>query len=85
MKCAGNASRAQSQRSPNDNGTAFFSVNVLNVVYYEVVDSLASARSRMPDEVGLKLIKSPTPPREMPSSYFIRNTHGVRDWEMFHG
>lgn len=41
--------------------------------------------SRMPDEVGLKLLKSPTPPREMPSSYFIRNTHGVRDWEMFLG
>ncbi len=41
--------------------------------------------SRMPDEVGLKLLKSPSPPREMPSSYFIRNTHGVRDWEMFLG
>ncbi len=41
--------------------------------------------SRTPDEVGLKLAKSPAAPREMPSSYFIRNTHGVRDWEMFLG
>jgi len=41
--------------------------------------------SRMPEEIGLKLLKSPASPREMPSSYFIRNTHGVRDWEMFLG
>jgi 5-methylcytosine-specific restriction endonuclease McrA len=41
--------------------------------------------SRLPEEVGLKLLKSPATPREMPSSYFIRNTHGVRDWEMFLG
>jgi 5-methylcytosine-specific restriction endonuclease McrA len=41
--------------------------------------------SRTPEEIGLKLAKSPAPPREMPASYFIRNTHGVRDWEMFLG
>jgi len=41
--------------------------------------------SRTPDEIGLRLAKSPAAPREMPSTYFIRNTHGVRDWEMFLG
>ena len=41
--------------------------------------------SRTPEELGLKLAKMPAAPREMPSSYFIRNTHGVRDWEMFLG
>ena len=41
--------------------------------------------SRTPEESGLKLAKSPVPPREMPATYFIRNVHGVRDWEMFLG
>jgi 5-methylcytosine-specific restriction endonuclease McrA len=40
---------------------------------------------RTPDEVGLKLVRKPTPPREMPATYYIRNTHGVSDWEMFLG
>ena len=38
---------------------------------------------RTPDEVGLKLVRKPAPPREMPATYYIRNTHGVADWEMF--
>jgi 5-methylcytosine-specific restriction endonuclease McrA len=41
--------------------------------------------NRTPDEAGLKLIKSPNPPRELPATAFIRNTHGIRDWEMFLG
>lgn len=40
---------------------------------------------RTPDEVGLKLVRKPAPPREMPATYYIRNTHGVADWEMFLG
>lgn len=38
---------------------------------------------RTPEEVGLRLQRKPGAPREMPSTYFIRNTHGVQDWEMF--
>jgi 5-methylcytosine-specific restriction endonuclease McrA len=38
---------------------------------------------RTPDEVGLRLMRKPSPPREMPATYYIRNTHGVPDWEMF--
>ncbi|HSI62756.1 MAG TPA: HNH endonuclease [Candidatus Saccharimonadia bacterium] len=36
-----------------------------------------------PDEVGLRLQRKPIMPREMPATYYIRNTHGVPDWEMF--
>jgi 5-methylcytosine-specific restriction endonuclease McrA len=36
-----------------------------------------------PDEVGLRLQRKPVTPREMPATYYIRNTHGVPDWEMF--
>ena len=41
--------------------------------------------NRTPDEVGLKLLRKPAQPRELPSSYYIRNTHGVPDWNMFLG
>ncbi len=38
---------------------------------------------RTPEEVGLKLRRKPVAPKDMPSTYFIRNTHGVTDWEIF--
>jgi 5-methylcytosine-specific restriction endonuclease McrA len=41
--------------------------------------------NRTPDEAGLKLVRSPQVPREMPATVFIRNTHAIPDWEMFLG
>ena len=41
--------------------------------------------NRTPEEVGLKLIKKPNPPRDLPASYYIRNTYGVPDWNLFLG
>jgi len=41
--------------------------------------------NRTPEEVGLKLIKKPNPPRDLPASYYIRNTYGVADWNLFLG
>ena len=41
--------------------------------------------NRTPDEAGLKLLRAPQTPRELPASAFIRNTHSVTDWEMFLG
>ncbi len=38
---------------------------------------------RMPHEVGLRLLRKPHAPKAMPSTAFIRNTHGVRDWHKF--
>ena len=39
--------------------------------------------NRTPDEAGIKLVRPPEVPRELPATAFIRNTHGVPDWEMF--
>lgn len=39
--------------------------------------------NRLPHEAGLKLLKQPKALREMPVSQFIRNTHGITDWEPF--
>lgn len=38
---------------------------------------------RLPHEAGLTLRRQPTEPRDMPSTYFIRNIYGVPDWNMF--
>lgn len=39
--------------------------------------------ARMPNEVGLRLLRKPQAPKSMPATAFIRNIHGVRDWMMF--
>jgi hypothetical protein len=38
---------------------------------------------RLPQEAGLHLRALPMAPRPMPASVFIRNHHGVADWEHF--
>lgn len=39
--------------------------------------------SKLPAEAGLKLLRQPAVPREMPVTFLIRNVHSVRDWDMF--
>jgi 5-methylcytosine-specific restriction endonuclease McrA len=39
--------------------------------------------SRTPHEAGLKLIRTPRPPAELPVTAFIRNFHGIADWRFF--
>ena len=39
--------------------------------------------NRMPEEIGLRLLKRPAAPRELPVTFFIRNKHGIADWEHF--
>ena len=41
--------------------------------------------NRTPQEAGLKLIRSPSVPKELPTSMFIRNLHGMEDWAHFVG
>jgi 5-methylcytosine-specific restriction endonuclease McrA len=38
---------------------------------------------RLPEEIGLCLLKSPTVPRELPSTLFIRNVNGIAAWKHF--
>lgn len=39
--------------------------------------------ARLPQEAGLRLLKVPQPPKAMPATLMIRNTHGIRDWARF--
>jgi 5-methylcytosine-specific restriction endonuclease McrA len=41
--------------------------------------------SRTPEECGLKLIRKPVVPREVPVFALIKNHHRVKDWEVFLG
>jgi hypothetical protein len=38
---------------------------------------------RTPEEAGLKLIRKPQDPKELPSTFYIRNKHNVREWDLF--
>jgi 5-methylcytosine-specific restriction endonuclease McrA len=39
--------------------------------------------NRLPHEAGLKLLKVPHAPKELPVSALIRNAHGVAEWKLF--
>jgi 5-methylcytosine-specific restriction endonuclease McrA len=39
--------------------------------------------NRLPHEAGLKLLKVPHAPKELPASALIRNPLGITDWKMF--
>jgi len=38
---------------------------------------------KTPEEIGLKLIKTPKNPVSMPISYYIKNTHQIKEWDIF--
>ncbi len=46
-------------------------------------DVNALKANRLPHEAGLRLLKQPRAPRELPASAFIRNAHNVADWHLF--
>ena len=39
--------------------------------------------NRLPHEAGLRLLKQPRAPKELPAMAFIRNAHNVTDWNLF--
>jgi len=45
----------------------------------------ARKANRLPHEAGLRLLKAPRAPKELPASALIRNAHGVTDWKLFVG
>jgi 5-methylcytosine-specific restriction endonuclease McrA len=48
-------------------------------------DKVVNARkgNRLPHEAGLKLLRVPRAPRELPMSALIRNAHGIPEWKFF--
>src|SRR5580693_5995259 len=38
---------------------------------------------RLPHEAGLKLLKAPCAPKELPVSALIRNAHSIPEWKLF--
>jgi 5-methylcytosine-specific restriction endonuclease McrA len=48
-------------------------------------DKAVNARkgNRLPHEAGLKLLNPPRAPRELPATQFLRNSHGIVEWNLF--
>ena len=46
-------------------------------------DVNARKGNRLPHEAGLRLLRVPRAPKELPASALIRNAHGILDWELF--
>ena len=38
---------------------------------------------RLPHEAGLRLLRIPRAPKELPVTALIRNAHGIDDWSLF--
>ena len=38
---------------------------------------------RLPHEAGLKLLKVPRAPKELPVTALLRNAHGLAEWKLF--
>jgi 5-methylcytosine-specific restriction endonuclease McrA len=51
------------------------------VLSHKEINSIKA--NRTPEEAGLKLIRSPQDPKELPSTFYIRNKHNVREWDLF--
>lgn len=43
----------------------------------------AKKADRLPHEAGLKLLKQPRAPKELPASATIRNLHSIPEWKLF--
>lgn len=41
--------------------------------------------NRLPEEVGMRLLRRPAAPKEVPVTFLIRNTHEIDDWRHFLG
>ncbi len=46
-------------------------------------DVNARKGNRLPQEAGLRLLRVPRAPKELPASALIRNAHEIADWELF--
>ena len=51
------------------------------VLTHKEVNSIKA--NRTPEESGLKLIRNPQDPKDLPSTFYIRNKHNVREWDLF--
>lgn len=41
--------------------------------------------NRTPEEAGLKLLRQPRAPRDIPVTFLLRNPHDIKDWKPFLG
>jgi 5-methylcytosine-specific restriction endonuclease McrA len=43
----------------------------------------AKKADKTPEESGLKLLRKPVAPKELPVTFYIRNKHNIKEWDVF--
>jgi 5-methylcytosine-specific restriction endonuclease McrA len=43
----------------------------------------AKKANKTPEEAGLKLLKKPTIPKHLPTTFYIKNKHNIPEWNIF--
>jgi 5-methylcytosine-specific restriction endonuclease McrA len=43
----------------------------------------AKKGNRTPEEAGLKLIKQPSVPKQLPITFYIKNSYNIPEWDLF--
>lgn len=46
-------------------------------------DVNAKKANKTPEEAGLRLLKQPAAPKEMPITYYIKNKYNIKEWDVF--
>jgi 5-methylcytosine-specific restriction endonuclease McrA len=46
-------------------------------------DVNAKKAGRTPEQAGLRLIRNPDTPKELPATFYIRNKHKIKEWDIF--
>jgi 5-methylcytosine-specific restriction endonuclease McrA len=46
-------------------------------------DINAKKADKTPEESGLKLLRNPSAPKDLPVTFYIRNKHNIKEWEIF--
>jgi 5-methylcytosine-specific restriction endonuclease McrA len=51
------------------------------VLSHKKINSIKADKT--PEECGLKLIRKPSVPKQIPTSFYIKNTFNIKEWEPF--
>jgi 5-methylcytosine-specific restriction endonuclease McrA len=43
----------------------------------------AKKAGRTPEQAGLKLLRQPTTPKELPVTFYLKNKHKIKEWDIF--
>jgi hypothetical protein len=58
-------------------------MHFFNLFIFSKMRQRVLLQNALPEEIGLRLLKLPTAPRELPGTFFIRNVNSIPAWRHF--